>query len=320
MGQEEPSPQTWKFWSSSRHPHTHPQNVLVQAARITDLDILQAWDSGLDILPKKNHKQRRREANMYSASQDTPGNTVKGISKRASWIEAVAIASRVLRPSSDKPSSESLSFPAQSGWSPPFSLRKHFPEALWCCLKVIFHRILYLSFCNSYSRHASLSCQHLSSESGLPHANRAWRASLFSLTMWLIAGIKTGGLGLLPWETCSLLLAATVTKCFCNVFWLEALVMTQWWIFVLCSGEISLHFLHGFRNGLQCPVSCEVLFGLVQLLRGDFLCCPLSESTLSATSPECDARTNNTSTVTKGHKHVNHNKIAFPGGTLRVCV
>lgn len=108
---------------------------------------------------------------------------------------------------------------------------------------------------------------------------------------------------------------------FFYVFWLEVLVMTQWWIFVLCSGKlcITLHFLHGSRNGLQCPFSCKVLFGLVQLLIGDFLFCPLSESTLSATSPEYDACTNSISTVTQGHKHVSHNKIAFPRGTLSVC-
>ncbi|KAJ4944841.1 hypothetical protein JOQ06_013381 [Pogonophryne albipinna] len=33
---------------------------------------------------------------------------------------------------------------------------------------------------------------------GLLHASLAWRASFFSPMMWLIAGIKTGGLGLLP--------------------------------------------------------------------------------------------------------------------------
>ena len=112
-----------------------------------------------------------------------------------------------------------LSFPAQSGWSLPFSLpiiktlsrgflrlpESHFPSRL------LVHSGS--SFCNYDSRCVSLSCQHLSSESGLPHANQAWRASLFSLTMWLIAGIRTWGLGSLPWETCSLLLAATTTNC-----------------------------------------------------------------------------------------------------------
>lgn len=45
-----------------------------------------------------------------------------------------------------------------------------------------------------------------------PMPAEAGGAFLFSSMVWLISSVKTGGLGLLPWETRSLLLEATAAK------------------------------------------------------------------------------------------------------------
>lgn len=90
-----------------------------------------------------------------------------------------------------------------------------FLEYLCDCLRGIYHLFSYtsFSFCNSCSYLLILpaSTFPLSQESFMP-TNQAWGASLFSSMIWLITGMKTWGLGLLPWETCSLLLVATATK------------------------------------------------------------------------------------------------------------
>lgn len=95
------------------------------------------------------------------------------------------------------------------------------------------------------------------------------------------------------------MLTALCSHCYKVVRLNEALGMIQWLFF--CAVLMW--------SWLQCPVSCKVLFGL-----GDFLSFSLSESSLSATSPEYDTCTNNTFTVTKGHKHVSNYKIHFQEG------
>lgn len=149
-----------------------------------------------------------------------------------------------------------LHLPATCGWRSPISQQITPLSRTVMPWQILTHSGF--SFCNSCSCCASLSCQHRSSESGLPHANWAWRASLFSWMMWLITGIKGGGSRFAAMRNMH-----TVSCSHCkrsgHVFRLEAAVMTSW-----CSFYTELNC----SSPCMCPseragLSCKDLLGLL---------------------------------------------------------
>lgn len=115
------------------------------------------------------------------------------------------------------------------------------------------------------------------------------------------------------------MLTASCSHCYkllFNVSRLEALVMTQRKIFVLSSGElcIILHSLHGSRSWLQRPVSCKDLWGHVQIR--DFFVLPFVWEQFVSNFPWVRRSHRQYFSGQKGHKDVNFNEIAFPGGNL----